>query len=343
MSYFSSLDRWDEAKAAQDDAAKHVEPVALGASLAFDEAPDDAGLAVLQQLVLKHCNRATEFYSAPARPGEDYRFDGDLLTFQSAIATETPNSDLVRARVMESKRQRSAVIILPHWSAPTWGYQNLAGYFARLGLTAVEFAPPYHGLRMREGSLISDHFLSPNLGRTIRSVRQAVIDTSDVVTWLKQRGHDRVAVIGFSLGSCIAGLAGAFDQRIRCTALLLTAGDFADVVWSGRATQHIRRAVEPAMTLDELKSVWSIISTGTFARQLGRSGHDTLIFSGTRDTVVKPHLTREFIERLKRCDVDYRWMRLPCGHYSLARAPFNVLMFVRLLYFLFRCGLFKRA
>jgi len=78
------------------------------------------------------------------------------------------------------------VVVLPHWSAPTWAYYGFIRHFARLGLTAVEVALPYHGERTPEGSLIADHFLSANLGRTIRSVRQAVVDTKDIVTWLRQ-------------------------------------------------------------------------------------------------------------------------------------------------------------
>jgi hypothetical protein len=298
---------------------------------------------MLQRLALEQCARAGEFYASP-RPGrKDFAFDGDLLTFQSAISTEAPESDLVRARVIESTTRRGAVIVLPHWSAQTWAYHGFIRHFSRLGLTAVEVALPYHGLRMREGATIADHFLSANVGRTIRSVRQAVIDTSDIITWLLQRGHDRVAVIGLSLGSCVAGLVGAHDPRVRCSALLLTAGDFAEVTWTGRATQHIRQAVETAMTLDQLRSVWSIISTERFTKDLTRPGYSSLIISGTRDTVVKPYLTERFIGQLRASGADFRWMKLACGHYSLARAPFGILTFGRLLHFFWRCGLFAKS
>jgi hypothetical protein len=343
MSLFSWLDRWDEERAAIDDAAKRVETVEVGASLAFEDAPVGAGLDVLQQLVAKHCGRAGEYYASPRPLRTDFTFDGELLTFQSAIRTESPESDLVCARVIEKAGRRGAVIVLPHWSAPTWGYQRFVRHLSRVGLTAVEVALPYHGVRMRDGALIADHFLSANLGRTIRSVRQAVVDTIDIVTWLTQRGHDRIAVIGLSLGSCIAGLVGAHDPRVRCSALFLTAGDFAEVTWTGRATRHIRRAVETEMTLDQLRSVWSIISTETFAREFARPGHDALVISGTRDTVVKPYLTRRFIDQLNASGARFGWTRLGCGHYSLARAPFSILAFLRLLYFFQRCGLFRKA
>jgi len=344
MSFLASLDMWDEERASMDDAAKSLEELEWGSALAFDEAPRDAGLDVLQQLAARHCNRAGAFY-APLRPARnDFAFDGDILTFQSSISTEAPESDLVRARVIESRRRRGAIIVLPHWSAQTWAYHGLSRHFSRLGLTAVEVALPYHGLRMREGSVIADHFLSANLGRTIRSVRQAVIDTSDIVTWLLQRGHDQVAVIGLSLGSCIAGLVGAHDPRVRCAALLLTAGDFAEVTWTGRATQHIRQAVEKVITLDQLRSVWSIISTERFTEDMARPGYSMLIISGTRDTVVKPYLTERFIEQLNaRGGIDFSWMKLACGHYSLARNPFGVIAFARLVYFFWRCGLFAKS
>jgi pimeloyl-ACP methyl ester carboxylesterase len=343
MIFSSFLDKWDEARAAEDDTAKLVENVTLGASLAFDEAPGHVELNAFKQLVLKQQDNAHQYYASARNLRKDFNFDGDLLTFPSAVLTETAPNNLVRARVRGPGKRRVAVVILPHWNAPAWSYHSFAGYFAKLGFTAVEVTLPYHGLRTRNASLISDYFLSPNLGRTIRSVRQSVIDTRDVITWLNLRGHDRVVLIGLSLGSCIAGLVAAHDPRVTCSALVLTAGDFAEVVWTGRATRHIRRALEPEMTLDELGSVWSIISTGTFAKELARKGHRTLIISGTRDTVVKPYLTQRFIEQLQKHGAQIQWLQVGCGHYSLALPPFNVTTFARLLYFFRDCGLFKRS
>jgi pimeloyl-ACP methyl ester carboxylesterase len=341
MIFTSFLDKWDEARAAEDDATKLVEKVTFGASLAFDDASQNAGFDAFQQLVFKHRESADKFYASLRQLRDDFTFDGDLLTFTSAIPTETPANNLVRARVLESKRRRVAVVILPHWNAPVWSYRKFTEYFDKLGLTAVEIALPYHGLRARNASSISDYFLSANLGRTIRSVRQAVIDTRDVVTWLNQRGYDRIALIGLSLGSCVAGLVAAHEPRIFCSALVLTAGDFAEVVWTGRATRHIRRALETEINLDQLSSVWSIISTGTFAKELSRSDHSTLFISGTRDTVVKPYLTQRFIDQLQSHHAKVRWIRLGCGHYSLALPPFNVVTFARLMYFFRSSGLFK--
>src|SRR6185436_19739326 len=105
----------------------------------------------------------------------------------------------------------------------------------------------------------------------------------------------RFSVVGASLGSCIAGLTGLFDPRVGASALLLTAGNFADVVWTGRATRHIREALQPAMTLEELRAIWSIISLDSFVDRFRKPDHRLLLLSAARDQVVLPQLTRDFV------------------------------------------------
>jgi pimeloyl-ACP methyl ester carboxylesterase len=245
----------------------------------------------------------------------------------------------VSARVYEARRRAKAIIILPHWNSSLWSYRTIAGYLSRLGASAIELTLPYHGLRNRDGAAFSDYFLSANLGRTILSVRQAVLDTRAVIDWLYGRGYTDVGLIGISLGSCIAGLVAAHDRRVRCSALLLTAGDFGEVVWTGRATRHIRQGLEPAISLQELAKVWSIISTGTFAKEISRREHSTLIVSGVRDNVVKPYLTQRVVDQLRGFNARLEWKILGCGHYSLALFPFNVRAFVILVRFLYKNGL----
>jgi hypothetical protein len=263
-----------------------------------------------------------------------FKLEGNLLTFRSSINTETEANNIVRARIHSAKKPRRAVVILPHWNAPMWAYQKFGQYLARLGVTAVELCLPYQGERNRSGAPTSDHFLSANLGRTIRSVRQAVLDAKDVLDWLEESGHKTLGMIGVSLGSCIAGLVSAHDTRVTASALLLTAGDFAEVVWTGRATQHIRSGLAGGISLPELQQVWSIISTGTYVRQLARSGHRTLIISASRDRVVAPSLTRRFVEELRGAGGRPAWRILPCGHYSLALFPFSAMAFFLLARFL---------
>ena len=334
----SYLDRWDERQAANDDGNKPLEQLVIGASLAFAGIDEGASLSELARFAENYKAQSANFFKAHRKGNAEYIREGDLLTFSSDIVTETESNGIVRARIYEAKNSRGAILVLPHWNAAMWDYQRFSRRLMRLGFTTVELTLPYHGSRNQSDGIISDYFLSANIGRTIRSVQQAVVNSRRVVDWLYERKHERIGLIGVSLGSCIAGLVAAHDERICTSALFLTAGDFAEVVWTGRATRHIKAALAASAKLEQLRDAWSIISTETYVRQLSRRGHRTLIISGKRDQVVHHYLTEQFVERLRRHGGSCSWHALGCGHYSLGLFPFNIVAFLTLARFFRREG-----
>ena len=87
----------------------------------------------------------------------------------------------------------------------------------------------------------ADYAVSSNIARTIDATRQAVIDTRSAVDWLVSEGFERIGIVGTSLGSCYAFLASARHTDLvnvfnHCSTY------FADVVWEGLSSQHIRRS-----------------------------------------------------------------------------------------------------
>ena len=78
-----------------------------------------------------------------------------------------------------------------------------------------------------------------NIGRTLDSVRQGVVDIRSCLDWLQQQGYQNLGVVGTSLGSCYAFIASAHDSRIRVAAFNHASTYFADVVWTGQSTRHI--------------------------------------------------------------------------------------------------------
>jgi dienelactone hydrolase len=330
------IDRWDEAAAANDDGNKLSIPCELGASLAFPDLPPDADVGLLQAAVRAQLHRPTAYYG-PLEPQAvlaDACFDDGLLAFPSTIQTGDPGNDVAYARIMESSARREAIVLVPHWNAPPDALMTLAKLLHWRGYSVAVLILPHHHQRKRAGSTFADYFVSANLGRTIRAVRQAVFDVYGVISWLQSRGHSRLSVLGASLGSCIAGLAGAFDPRIQATLLLVTAGSFADVVWTGRATRHIGRALQEAVTLPELRAIWSLISLDTFCDQLVENQQQLLIVSAKRDQVVLPVYTKAFLAQLHAAGATVSHMALPCGHYSMGMAPFNALAALRIMAFL---------
>ena len=333
MWFGSIVDRWDEEAAAADDAHKRGEIFELGPSLAFPDLPATASLGVMAEAVRAQLRDPHAFYRPPARSAP-VAFENNWLSFESAVRTEDSANDIASALILESSRRPDAMLLIPHWNAPQAPYFKLAAKMHRLGYAVAVLTLPYHHQRRRTESAIADYFVSANLGRTIRAVRQAVADAIGIVDWLESRGYSRIHVIGASLGSCVAGLVGAIDTRVRSTVLLLTAGRFADVVWTGRATQHIASALRGAVTLDELRQIWAIISLEPFVDLYKRPDHRLLIVSARRDAVVLPPLTADFAEKLRVAGVPAQNISVACGHYSIGMLPFSLIATARVLWFL---------
>jgi len=331
----SIIDRWDEEAAAADDAHKRGEVFELGPSLVFPDLPATASLGLMAEAVRVQLRDPHAFYRPPAR-SSPVAFENNWLRFESAVRTEDSANDIASALILESGRRPDAMLLIPHWNAPQEPYFKLAAKMHRLGYAVAVLTLPYHHQRRRVESAIADYFVSANLGRTVRAARQAVADAIGIVDWLESRGYSRIHVIGASLGSCVAGLVGAIDTRVRSTVLLLTAGRFADVVWTGRATQHIASALRGSVTLDELRQIWAIISLEPFVDLYKRANHRLLIVSARRDAVVLPRLTDDFAEKLSAAGAPAQHISLACGHYSIGMLPFSLIATARVLWFLRR-------
>ena len=74
------------------------------------------------------------------------------------------------------------------------------------------------------------------------------------------RAGERVGLVGTSLGSCYAFLASVHDPRIEVNVFNHCSTYFADVVWEGLSSQHIRQSLESAVTLEQLRESWMVIS-----------------------------------------------------------------------------------
>lgn len=277
---------------------------------------------------------ADEFYALGSE-GDDFSLAGASLTYTSAVSDGTAN-DMVFVQVVKRRRPAGkAVVFVPHWNAKTADYVPLANALSRFGFDGFILTLPHHGTRAPSSpGGVANAFLNADLGAAIRSVRQAVLDVKLLIGWLKRNGYKDVYLVGASLGSCVASLTAAFDPRLTRCALLLTAGDFADTVWTGRATAHIRRAIENDISLEQFRNAWAIISPLHFVGNFAANGSRILIVSGKRDEVVPFGLATDYVSALTEAGVDVQWRVLPCGHYTLSMFPFSIMMIVDLLKFL---------
>jgi hypothetical protein len=96
---------------------------------------------------------------------------------------------------------------------------------------------------------------------------------------------------------------------------------FADVVWEGLSTRHVRAGLEGHITLERLRNLWMPISPWPFIDRV-RGRHVRLIYA-SYDETFPVHLSREFLGEFRRRQVPHEVRVLPCGHYTTGKAPFK--------------------
>src|SRR5215468_7565127 len=248
---------------------------------------------------------------------------GSFLRFTSPVRTPHPENDLVNARWFPAEGRR-AVIVLPHWNANGIAYNALGPVLNRFGVSMLRLSKPYHDIRRPSETARSDYAVSANICRTIDAARQAVVDVRSCIDWLETQGKTEVGIIGTSLGSCYAFLAGAHEPRVKATVFNHGSTYFADVVWTGQSTRHVREGLEQAgLTLDRLRQAWLCISPMAYFDKFARYPRKSLLIYGKYDLTFLPEFSRQVQTEFERRKADVKTVALPCGHYTTGESPFK--------------------
>ena len=246
----------------------------------------------------------------------------EFLRFTSPVVTPFPENNLVNARWFQA-RGRRAVVLLPHWNSDALSYNGLCRVLNWMGIAVLRLSMPYHDIRRPAEIDRADYAVSANIGRTLDSVRQGVIDARCCLDWLESQGYNRLGIVGTSLGSCYAFIATAHDPRIQVAAFNHASTYFADVVWHGQSTRHIREGLETAINLENLRQVWRAVSPIVYFDKFSRWPRRSLIIYAKYDMTFLPEFSKQVVEQFEKHKLDHKVVVLPCGHYTMGETPYK--------------------
>lgn len=303
--------------------------------LADQRLPDADPRQVLQEWGEATVSRSDEFYAVT--PADDAVLAGDMLTFTSAIQTPHPENNTVRARYfpdLSPRGRKRAVLVMAQWNSDAEGHVGLCRLLNRFGISALRLSLPYHDARMPPELTRADYIVSANVGRTAQVCRQAVLDARRAIAWLDSQGYESIGVLGTSLGSCLAMLTTAHEPLVKAAALNHISPYFADVVWDGLSTMHVRATLEGNVTLDELRRMWLPISPLPVLDRV--RGREILLVYALYDLTFPVDLSRVLVNAFRKAEVPHELLVLPCGHYSTGVTPFKWMDGITLCRFLNR-------
>jgi hypothetical protein len=269
----------------------------------------------------------TDAFFTPA-PTSDYTLrsepDGDVLTFPSAFVTPHEANNTVYCRYVPARDRgvpRAAVVVLPQWNADSGGHVGLCRLLAMNGMSALRLSLPYHDRRMPPELHRADYIVSANVARTVQICRQAVLDARRAIAWLASQGYERIGILGTSLGSCLALLTTAHEPLIRAQALNHISPYFADVVWRGLSTRHVREGLDGHVDLELLRALWAPISPRLFLERVRT--RQTLLVYARYDLTFPVDLSEDLVQAFRDLGVPHEVAVLRCGHYSTGKTPFK--------------------
>ncbi len=245
------------------------------------------------------------------------------LTFPSSLTTPHPDNNIVHCRYFPTRApgRRAAVLVLPQWNADPGGHVGLCRLLAWNGMSALRLSLPYHDERMPPELHRADYIVSANVARTVQVCRQAVLDARRAIAWLAAQGYERIGILGTSLGSCLSMLTTAHEPLVRAEALNHISPYFADVVWRGLSTRHVRAGLEGHVDLDRLRALWKPISPRWYLDRL--RDRRTLLVYARYDLTFPVDLSKDLVREFGERGVPHEVAVLSCGHYSTGKAPFK--------------------
>ncbi len=259
-------------------------------------------------------------------PVRDWKLDGRHLTFSTPSPTVYPRNNTVHGWHFPADSHGRAVLVLPQWNADAKSHISLCRMLNHFGLSALRLSLPYHDLRMPEDLARADYMLSPNLGRTLQSIRQAVVDSRAALDWLGTQGYTKLAILGTSIGSCVALITLAHDSRLKLGVLNHVSPYFADVVWKGISTRHVRMGLEGKISLEDLRKIWMPISPKAYFKKLAGTGKKSFLVHALYDYTFPHELSEEVLRDYRELHLSHSAFALYCGHYTSGVFPFNLVL-----------------
>jgi hypothetical protein len=315
--------RW-ELSLSRKDRNRKIRPFEWGTEFVQNGIPISDPRLYLLEYAREALAHSDEYHSY--KPVTDYCLKGRHLTFSTPLPGIYARNNTVHGRYFPAESRERVVLVLPQWNSGAGSHLNLCRMMNLFGLPALRLSMPYHDLRMPEELVRADYMLSPNLGRTLQAVRQAVIDSRAALDWLEAQGYKRFAILGTSIGSCIALITMAHDDRLRCSVQNHVSPYFADVVWSGISTRHVRAGLEGKIGLTDLRQIWLPISPKAYLGKLVNSGKGSLLIHALYDHSFLPHLSQEVLHDYRELNLHHSTFALRCGHYTSGEFPFNLFL-----------------
>lgn len=240
------------------------------------------------------------------------------VAFPSAIESPYPVNNTVPLQVFVPANREApvpVVLILHYLGARDLRVeQSLATFLNERNVAAAILTLPYHLKRCPPGKRSGELAVPPDPQGLVASMTQCVLDARRSMDFLASRPEfdpTRIGIVGTSLGSIVATLTYALDDRPSAAGFVLGGIDLAKILWTSSRVVAERDVLRrKGYTEEKLRAAIASIEPGKYLPS--RAATPTFVVAAKYDTVVPPATTQALIQALP----DPRVLSLDTGHYG---------------------------
>ena len=238
------------------------------------------------------CERQTrtDHFALPSEMDDFMEEAPGVISWRSEARANQEFQANARARVVLSTVRRDApTVIMLHalMSASDAGYRRWARRFNSLGWNAAFLHLPFHYSRRPRGFLNGELCCTADLILTGDTLRQAVVEIRQLITWLRSRGSSAIGLSGTSYGGWIAALVGLLEPDLRFLTLLAPMVNIAHALYDGPTSWTIRDQLARVSIDREMIARHAHLSSPLSGRPSATLATRTLVVGGRFDRVVR--------------------------------------------------------
>jgi dienelactone hydrolase len=236
------------------------------------------------------------------------------LTFPSPVKSPTPENNTVHAEYYQplAEGRFPAVIVLDITAGDQSLSRSIATYLAQHRVAALFVQMAYYGPRRPPGSKL--RLLMPDVDHSLEAIRQTVLDLRAAAAWLESRPEinpKRLGILGTSLGSFMAALAGEMEPRLGRVAVLLGGGGVVDAYYDHPKAARYRKLYEALGGTKEMLAE-RIAPADPITCAANLKERRLIILAGKRDDIVPPKMA----EALWQASGKQKIVWYDCTHYG---------------------------
>jgi len=195
--------------------------------------------------------RVERRWSAPGLVSDDIAFASAHRPlekkFRKRYQMQYPENHTVYARRLRPRgaRQRPRLLYLHGYMQPESYVEELsllAGMALYLDVEIVQLQPPYHGRRSPGSARFGgEYYWTADLVRSVEALRQSVLDTRSLLSWMLREDDRPVGLMGLSLGGALTAMLTCLEDRFAFSIPLIAHMDLDALVADAPVLSGMRR------------------------------------------------------------------------------------------------------